>query len=65
MTPIEFRRYIHSHPELSFCEFDTAAFIEQALAAEGIACRRVATTGVIAKIEGRGDLSRAVVFVPI
>ena len=62
MTPIEFRRYIHSHPELSFCEFDTAAFIEQALAAEGIACRRVATTGVIAKIEGRGDLSRAVVL---
>ena len=62
MTPVEFRRYIHSHPELSFEEFGTASFIEQALLAEGISCRRVAGTGVLAKIEGRGSLSRAVVL---
>ena len=62
MTPIEFRRHIHMYPELSFEEFQTAQFIESALEAEGIAYRRVAGTGVIAKIEGQGDLTRAVVL---
>lgn len=62
MTPIEFREHIHRHPELSFEEHQTAAFIEQALAAEGISCRRIAKTGVLAKIEGRGDLRRAIVL---
>ena len=62
MNPIEFRRHIHRHPELSFVEHNTAAFIEQALAAEGIACSRIAGTGVLAKIEGNGDKKRAVVL---
>jgi amidohydrolase len=62
MTPIEFRRYIHRHPELSFEEYQTAQFIETALAAEGISCRRVAGTGVLATIEGRGEKKRAVVL---
>ena len=62
MNPIEFRRYIHRHPELSFAEHNTATFIEQALAAEGIAYGRIAETGVLAKIEGKGDLRRAVVL---
>ena len=62
MTPVEFRRHIHRHPELSFKEFCTAEFIEAALAAEGIECRRVAGTGVLAKIDGTGNLKRAVVL---
>ncbi len=62
MSPIEFRRHIHRHPELSFAEFKTAEFIESALAAEGIEFRRIADTGVLAKIEGQGALSRAVVL---
>lgn len=62
MNPIEFRRYIHRHPELSFKEYRTAEFIEQALAAEGIPFRRVAGTGVLAVIAGNGDLTRAVVL---
>lgn len=62
MTPIEFRRAIHRNPELSFVEHKTAEFIEASLAAEGISCCRVADTGVVAKIEGRGDLTRAVVL---
>ena len=62
MTPIEFRRYIHQHPELSFEEYQTAQFIVEALTAEGIFCSRIADTGVIAKLEGRGDLTRAVVL---
>lgn len=56
MTPVEFRRHIHRNPELSFHEEQTAAFIAEALAAEGIECRRIAETGIIAKIEG--DLTK-------
>ena len=63
MTPIEFRRELHRHPELSFNETHTQRFIIDALEAEGIACRPIATTGVIAVVEGRrGNLSRAVVL---
>ena len=62
MTPVEFRRHIHQHPELSFEEHQTAQFIVEALTAEGISCSRIAETGVVAKLEGRGDLTRAVVL---
>ena len=63
MNSKEFRRHLHRNPELSFKEFDTQRFILDALRAEGIECRAIATTGVIAKIEGiRGNLSRAVVL---
>ncbi|MFI3323872.1 MAG: M20 family metallopeptidase [Rikenellaceae bacterium] len=62
MDPITFRRHIHSHPELSFEEHQTAAFISAALTEAGIDHRPIASTGILAKIEGRGDLSRAVVL---
>ena len=62
MSPIEIRRELHRHPELSFAEHRTAEFIESALAGEGIACRRIAQTGVLAVLEGRGDTKRAVVL---
>ena len=62
MTPVEFRRHLHRHPELSFAEHATSRFIAEQLAACGIECRTVAGTGVLAKIEGRGELRRAVVL---
>ena len=62
ITPIEFRRHLHRHPELSFEEVQTAEYIEQCLSDAGISHSRIATTGVLAKIEGKGDLSRAVVL---
>lgn len=62
MTPVEFRRYLHRHPELSFRERETARFIAEALTAEGIAWRPVAGTGVLAVIEGRRPSRRAVVL---
>ena len=62
MTPVEFRRHLHAHPELSFREEATARFIAERLADEGIDCRPVAGTGVLARIEGCGDLSQAVVL---
>ena len=62
MTPIEFRRELHRHPELSFREERTAKFIAEALTAAGIEHRPVAGTGVLARIEGCGDLKKAVVL---
>lgn len=65
MNPIEFRRHLHRHPELSFEEHDTAAFIAERLTEEGIEHRSVAKTGVLAKIEGHaktGQKHRAVVL---
>ena len=54
MNPIQFRRHLHMHPELSFREHDTAAFISARLSELGIEHRPIAGTGVLAKIEGRG-----------
>ena len=62
MTPIEFRRELHRHPELSFREERTAQFIAQALTEAGIEFRPIAGTGILARIEGSGDLRKAVVL---
>ena len=62
ITAIEFRRELHRHPELSFEEVATAQYIEKCLDEAGISHSRIAGTGVLAKIEGKGDLSRAIVL---
>ena len=62
ITAVEFRRHLHRHPELSFEEEQTAQYIEKCLAEAGISHSRIAKTGVLAKVEGKGDLSRAVVL---
>ena len=62
VTAVEFRRHLHLHPELSFNEVQTAKYIEQCLDEAGISHSRIAGTGVLAKIEGKGDLSRAIVL---
>ena len=62
ITAVEFRRHLHRHPELSFEEVQTATYIEQALTEAGIPHSRIAKTGVLTKIEGKGDLSRAIVL---
>ena len=65
MNPTEFRRHLHAHPELSFKEHDTAAFIADRLTELGIEHRPIARTGVLAWIEGCGKADpkrRAVVL---
>ncbi len=52
ITPVEFRRHLHAHPELSFQEHETARYIEERMDALGIAHRRIAGTGVLATIRG-------------
>ena len=59
---VAFRRRIHQYPELSFAEHETARYIAEQLIEEGISVRPIAETGILAKIEGKGDLSRCVVL---
>jgi amidohydrolase len=62
ISHIEFRRHLHRHPELSFEEVQSAQYIEQCLDEAGISHSRIAETGVLAKIEGKGNLSKAIVL---
>lgn len=51
---ISIRNHLHKHPELSFQEYQTAAFIKSQLEALGITdIQEVANTGIIAKIGGK------------
>ena len=46
------RRHLHAHPELSFHEFETSAFIKSRLDEMGISWSPLAGTGVVALITG-------------
>lgn len=46
------RRHLHQHPELSFQEFNTSAFVKKALDKLEIPYTAMANTGVVALIEG-------------
>lgn len=62
MSPVELRRELHRHPELSFQEWGSAERIGRALTEAGIAWEPIAQTGILARIEGRGDRTQAVVL---
>jgi amidohydrolase len=58
---VSLRRHLHQHPELSFHEFNTAAFVAAELEAIGIPFQKgVAGTGLVGIIEGNNP-SRKVV----
>jgi amidohydrolase len=46
------RRHLHAHPELSFEEYNTAAFIKEKLTQMGVPFQDMATTGIVALIRG-------------
>src|SRR5690554_1777706 len=51
---IDFRQHLHAHPELSFKEYQTSAFVEEQLRSLGISkMEKKAGTGWVALIEGR------------
>jgi hippurate hydrolase len=50
---IAVRHHLHAHPELSFKEFETSAFVQQKLSGWGIPYEVMATTGVVALIKGK------------
>ena len=56
---ISFRHHIHSHPELSFHEFETAKFISSLLTSWEIQHQTgLAGTGIVALLEGKNPSSR-------
>src|SRR6476659_1411284 len=57
---IQYRRHMHSHPELSFHEYKTSAFIKARLDEMGIAWKSMAETGVVALIKGEQSSDRVI-----
>jgi amidohydrolase len=55
------RRHLHMHPELSFHEFKTSAYIAERLQEMGIRFQdKVAGTGLVGIIEGKNPSSRTI-----
>lgn len=58
---IAIRRYLHQHPELSFEEYQTSAYIQQQLDAIGIRYNAgIAGTGIIAYVEGNNPNKKCI-----
>ena len=57
---IAVRRHLHAHPELSYLEFETSKFVQSKLSEMGIPFEVIATTGVVAIIEGKNPSSRII-----
>ncbi|MEJ7911979.1 MAG: M20 family metallopeptidase [Chitinophagaceae bacterium] len=57
---VPIRRHLHAHPELSYQEYETSKYIQNALCGFGIPCQVMAGTGVIGLIEGINPGSRVV-----
>ena len=58
---IQYRRYLHSHPELSYEEFETAKYVANQLKSYGISPQEgVAGTGLVALIKGKNPNKKTV-----
>lgn len=57
---IKVRRHLHSHPELSYQEFETSKFVQGKLAEWNIPFEVKATTGVVGLIRGKNPGSRII-----
>ena len=55
---IGIRHHLHAHPELSYQEFETSAFIQQKLTDWEIPFEVMASTGVVALLRGKKEGSR-------
>lgn len=58
---VEARRHLHENPELSYEEHNTVRFVKEKLESFGISIREeVATTGLIAEIQGRNPGKKSI-----
>lgn len=57
---IDIRRHLHAHPELSYQEYETSAFVQRQLTDMGIPFSVMAETGVVGIIEGVNPQARVV-----
>ncbi|MDB5263847.1 MAG: amidohydrolase, partial [Adhaeribacter sp.] len=54
------RRHLHTNPELSFQEYNTAAFVKQKLQEYGLEPISMAETGVVALVKGKNPDKRTI-----
>lgn len=58
---VAMRRHLHSHPELSFLEYNTSSYVAEKLTALGISFKeKVAGTGLVGLIEGKNPASKTI-----
>ena len=57
---VQVRRHIHANPELSFEEYNTAAYVKQVLEQYGIPSESMADTGLVALIKGRNPEKKTI-----
>ncbi len=57
---VDFRRHLHAHPELSYKEFNTSAFVQEKLKGLGIPIEVKAGTGVVGIIKGKNPDKRII-----
>src|SRR6201999_784764 len=57
---IDIRHHLHAHPELSYQEFKTSAFVQQQLHDTGIPFTVMAETGVVGLIKGKNPDKRVI-----
>jgi hippurate hydrolase len=57
---VEVRHHLHSHPELSFEEYNTSEFIQDKLKMWGIPFQVMAKTGVVGLIKGKNPDSKII-----
>ncbi|MEO5601790.1 MAG: M20 family metallopeptidase [Cyclobacteriaceae bacterium] len=57
---IESRRYLHANPELSYQEFNTVKYVSEQLLSFGIDVKEIATTGLVADVEGKNPGKKSI-----
>ena len=57
---VAIRHHLHAHPELSYQEYETSAFVQAQLRELGIPFQIMAGTGVVGLIEGQNPESRVI-----
>jgi len=57
---IAVRHHLHTHPEVSYQEFETSQFIQSRLSSWNIPFQVMATTGVVGLIQGKNPGSRCI-----
>src|SRR5881227_3192124 len=57
---VEVRHHLHAHPELSYQEYETSAFVQAKLKGFDIPFEIKATTGVVGVITGRNPMKRTI-----
>lgn len=58
---VEYRRYLHANPELSYQEFNTVKYVDEKLRSFGVdKIESLATTGLVAEVKGKNPNKKTI-----